>query len=143
MGVGCAVSRGEARLGREHGSPVCRAERKLIEASTVEPDPDHAGAGRHLRARPHPRSPTRATLAATGRGKARIMTTSSIVHASIWRWRVVDIVTAAVLGVASGVLFWAWGLAWTPLSTLLAFSPGLSGLLAGGWLFAGILGGLV
>ena len=71
------------------------------------------------------------------------MTTSSIVHASIWRWRVVDIVTAAVLGVASGVLFWAWGLAWTPLSTLLAFSPGLSGLLAGGWLFAGILGGLV
>jgi len=62
---------------------------------------------------------------------------------SIWRWRVVDIVTAAVLGVASGVLFWAWGLAWTPLSTLLAFTPGLSGLLAGGWLFAGILGGLV
>jgi len=71
------------------------------------------------------------------------VTTQSITRPSIWRWRVVDIVTAAVLGVASGVLFWAWGLAWTPLSTLLAFSPGLSGLLAGGWLFAGILGGLV
>lgn len=70
------------------------------------------------------------------------MTTASFTP-SIWRWRVVDIVTAAVLGVASGVLFWAWGLAWTPLSTLLAFTPGLSGLLAGGWLFAGILGGLV
>ncbi|ARC56398.1 Putative HMP/thiamine permease protein YkoE [Frondihabitans sp. 762G35] len=59
------------------------------------------------------------------------------------RWRVVDIVVASVLGVAAGVVFWAWGLAWTPLSTLLAFSPGLEGLLSGGWLFAGVLGGLV
>ncbi|MCP2030603.1 energy-coupling factor transport system substrate-specific component [Okibacterium sp. HSC-33S16] len=59
------------------------------------------------------------------------------------RWRVVDIVTASVLGVAAGVIFWAWGLAWGPLSTALAFTPGLGGLLAGGWLFAGVLGGLV
>ncbi|MCU1529328.1 MAG: hypothetical protein JWP75_3091 [Frondihabitans sp.] len=59
------------------------------------------------------------------------------------RWRVVDIVVASVLGVASGVIFWAWGLAWTPLSGLLSFSPGLEGLLSGGWLFAGVLGGLV
>jgi energy-coupling factor transport system permease protein len=58
-------------------------------------------------------------------------------------WRVVDIVVASVLGVASGVIFWAWGLAWIPLSGVLAFSPGLAGLLAGGWLFAGVLGGLV
>jgi energy-coupling factor transport system substrate-specific component len=60
-----------------------------------------------------------------------------------YRWRVVDIVVASVLGVASGIIFWAWGLAWTPLSGLLAFTPGLEGLLAGGWLFAGVLGGLV
>jgi energy-coupling factor transport system substrate-specific component len=59
------------------------------------------------------------------------------------RWRVVDIVVASVLGVASGVIFWAWGLAWGPLSGVLAFTPGLGGLLAGGWLFAGVLGGLV
>ncbi|MDQ1583389.1 MAG: energy-coupling factor transport system permease protein [Microbacteriaceae bacterium] len=59
------------------------------------------------------------------------------------RWRVVDIVVASVLGVASGVIFWAWGIAWTPLSNALAFSPGLAGLLAGGWLFAGVLGGIV
>lgn len=59
------------------------------------------------------------------------------------RWRVVDIVTASVLGVAAGVIFWAWGLAWGPLSAALAFTPGLGGLLAGGWLFAGVLGGLV
>jgi len=59
------------------------------------------------------------------------------------RWRVVDIVVASVIGVASGVVFWLWGQAWTPLSSLLAFTPGLEGLLAGGWLFAGVLGGLI
>jgi len=60
-----------------------------------------------------------------------------------FRWRVVDIVVASVIGVAAGVVFWVWGQAWTPLSTALAFLPGLEGLLAGGWLFAGVLGGLV
>ena len=59
------------------------------------------------------------------------------------RWRVVDIVVASVIGVAAGVVFWIWGQAWTPLSTALAFLPGAEGLLAGGWLFAGVLGGLV
>ena len=58
-------------------------------------------------------------------------------------WRVVDIVVASVLGVAAGVVFWAWSAAWTPLAALLAFFAPLSGLLAGGWLFAGPLGGLV
>lgn len=58
-------------------------------------------------------------------------------------WRVVDIVVASVIGVAAGVVFWLWGLAWPGLDALLAFTPGLSGLLAGGWLFAGVLGGLV
>jgi energy-coupling factor transport system substrate-specific component len=59
------------------------------------------------------------------------------------RWRVVDIVVASVIGVASGVIFWAWGLAWSPLSGILAFTPGLEGLLSGGWLFAAVLGGLI
>lgn len=59
------------------------------------------------------------------------------------RWRVVDIVVASVIGVASGVIFWAWGLAWGPLSAALSFTPGLGGLLAGGWLFAGVLGALI
>ena len=69
--------------------------------------------------------------------------TNSTGRRVVWRWRVVDIVVASVLGVASGIIFWAWGLAWAPLSAALAFSPGLAGLLAGGWLFAGVLGGLV
>lgn len=59
------------------------------------------------------------------------------------RWRVVDIVVASVIGVASGVLFWAWGLAYNGLSAPLQLLPGFSAILGGGWLFAGVLGGLV
>ncbi len=73
------------------------------------------------------------------------VSTSASAQASAhrFRWRVVDIVVASVIGVAAGVVFWLWGLAWPGLDTLLAFTPGLSGILAGGWLFAGVLGGLV
>lgn len=59
------------------------------------------------------------------------------------RWRVVDIVVASIIGVAAGVLFWLWGLSWPAFETLFVLSPGLSGLMAGGWLFAGVLGGLI
>ncbi len=58
-------------------------------------------------------------------------------------WRVVDIVVAAVLAVACGVIFWFWAMAWLPLSNLLAFLAPLSGLLAGGWLLGGTIGALV
>lgn len=64
-------------------------------------------------------------------------------QASPLKWRVVDIVVAAVIGVASGVIFWAWGLAYNGLSAPLEFLPGLSAILGGGWLFAGVLGGLI
>jgi len=59
------------------------------------------------------------------------------------RWRVVDIVIASVIGVAAGVVFWAWGLAYTPIDSVLSFSGGFEGILNGGWLFAGVLGGIV
>jgi energy-coupling factor transport system substrate-specific component len=62
---------------------------------------------------------------------------------SRYRWRVVDIVVASVIGVASGVIFWAWGLAYGPLSAALSVTPGFSALLGGGWLFAAVLGGLI
>jgi energy-coupling factor transport system substrate-specific component len=61
-----------------------------------------------------------------------------------YRWRVVDIVIAAVLAVASGVAFWGWDAAWTPLSKPLeVLVPGFSGLLGGVWLFAAVLVGLI
>ncbi|TFC95793.1 MULTISPECIES: ECF transporter S component [Cryobacterium] len=61
-----------------------------------------------------------------------------------YRWRVVDIVIASVIGVASGLIFVVWNQAYNPLSGLLTpLLPGLQALLGGGWLFAGVLGGLI
>jgi len=59
------------------------------------------------------------------------------------RWRVVDIVVASVLGVAGGLVFAAWNVAWAPLSNALAFFPPASAILVGVWLLPGVLGGLV
>lgn len=59
-------------------------------------------------------------------------------------WRVVDIVVAAVLGVAIGLVFWAWntiGGAW--FGVMDALTPGLGGLAVGVWLLGGVVGGLV
>jgi energy-coupling factor transport system substrate-specific component len=61
-----------------------------------------------------------------------------------YRWRVVDIVVASVIGVASGLIFWVWNLTYTPISTPLeALLPGAQSLVGGVWLFAGVLGGLI
>src|SRR4051812_49591029 len=53
------------------------------------------------------------------------------------RWRTVDIVVAAVLGVAFGVVFWAWNF----LGGLAV--PPLSGLLNGVYLMPGVVPGLL
>lgn len=60
------------------------------------------------------------------------------------RYRTIDLVTIAMLGVAFGVVFWGWGkiYALADLATLIAFPPA-SALLGGGWLIAGVVGGLV
>lgn len=60
------------------------------------------------------------------------------------RWRVVDIVVAAVLGVAIGLVFWGWnvvGGAWFGAAD--AVTPGLGGIAVGIWLLGGVVGGLV
>ena len=60
------------------------------------------------------------------------------------RWRVVDIVVASVVGVASGLVFLLWNIAYRGPSALLEpLLPGLQGLLDGPWLFAGVLGALI
>ncbi|MDT0181678.1 ECF transporter S component [Microbacterium sp. ARD31] len=60
------------------------------------------------------------------------------------RWRVVDIVVASVIGVASGLIFLAWNVGYLGPSALLEpLLPGLQGLLDGPWLFAGVLGALI
>lgn len=62
----------------------------------------------------------------------------------LWRWRVVDIVVASVIAVACAVIFLLWNIGYEAPSTLLKpLLPGLQGLLAGPWLLAGVLGGLI
>jgi energy-coupling factor transport system substrate-specific component len=59
-------------------------------------------------------------------------------------WRVVDIVVAAVLAAACGLVFTAWGaISSGPYGVLGAITPGAEGLGNGPFLFAGVLGGLV
>jgi energy-coupling factor transport system substrate-specific component len=60
------------------------------------------------------------------------------------RWRVIDIVTAAVIGVVMGFLFFAWNLIYAPITAPLeAVLPGMQSLLYGVWLIAGVLGALI
>lgn len=61
-----------------------------------------------------------------------------------FRWRVVDIVVASVIGVATGLVFLFWnnvGYAW--FSAADAVTPGLGGVAVGIWLIGGVLGGLI
>jgi energy-coupling factor transport system substrate-specific component len=59
-------------------------------------------------------------------------------------YRTIDLVTITTLAVAFGVIFWGWGKLYEPLSGLAIFSyPPSSGLLAGPWLIAGVIGGLI
>ncbi|WP_299167330.1 ECF transporter S component [uncultured Arthrobacter sp.] len=60
-----------------------------------------------------------------------------------YEWRVVDIVVASVIAVAVGVIFFAWSLGYSGISALTLAYPPLAGLYTGGWLIAGVLGGLI
>lgn len=60
------------------------------------------------------------------------------------RWRVVDIVVASVIAVASAVVFFAWNIAHSGVTApLKAFLPGLQAIDGGMWLFAGVLVALI
>jgi energy-coupling factor transport system substrate-specific component len=58
-------------------------------------------------------------------------------------WRTVDIVVTAVLGVAFGIVFWAWNLFGEVASTPLDFFPPIKGLLNGVYLMPGVVAGLL
>jgi len=62
----------------------------------------------------------------------------------LWRWRVVDIVVASVIAVACALIFLLWNVGYeVPSSLLKPLLPGVQGLVAGPWLIAGVLGGLI
>ncbi len=80
--------------------------------------------------------------------RARTVTTSitstPTKPGSRFSWRVVDIVVASVIGVASGLVFVVWNIASVPATApLQALLPGLQALGGGLWLFAGVLTALV
>ena len=58
-------------------------------------------------------------------------------------WRTRDIVIAAIIGVAFGVVFWAWGVAWGPLDGIFAFAPWAKDLLYAVWLIPAVLAPLI
>ncbi|ALX03352.1 ECF transporter S component [Aeromicrobium erythreum] len=62
---------------------------------------------------------------------------------ALWH-RAIDLAVIVALGLAFGVIFWAWGKLYgaIDLGVTLGYPP-LSGLLAGPWLMAGIVGGLI
>lgn len=61
-----------------------------------------------------------------------------------FRWRVVDIVIASVIGVVCAAVFLLWNVGYEgPASLVKPLLPGAQGLFAGPWLIAGVLGGLI
>ena len=68
----------------------------------------------------------------------------AVSRADRYRWRVVDIVVASVIAVACAAVFLLWNVGYEgPSAILKPLLPGLQGLLAGPWLIAGVLGGLI
>ena len=59
------------------------------------------------------------------------------------RWRTVDIVLGAVLGVAFGAVFQAWNLLWAAVGPAFAALPPLQGFMYGVWLMPAVLVPLV
>ena len=58
-------------------------------------------------------------------------------------WRTRDILVAAVIGVAFGVVFWAWGLAWSAFEPLNLVFPVLRDALYAVWLVPAVLAPLI
>jgi energy-coupling factor transport system substrate-specific component len=54
-------------------------------------------------------------------------------------WRTVDVVVAATIAVASGVLFWAWGLVWNATDPAFTAFPPAQAVMYGVWLLPGVL----
>jgi energy-coupling factor transport system substrate-specific component len=60
-----------------------------------------------------------------------------------WAWRTVDFVTAAVLAVALGIVFWGWDLVYGAIYPLFLGFPPLIGLVGGVWTLGAVLGAAI
>jgi energy-coupling factor transport system substrate-specific component len=59
------------------------------------------------------------------------------------RWRTLDILVAAVIGVAFGVVFWAWNFVWTAADPVFAFAKPAQYAISGVWLLPAIIAPLI
>jgi energy-coupling factor transport system substrate-specific component len=72
------------------------------------------------------------------------MTSTITASGPLTRWRTIDLLTCAFLGVAFGVAYWAWGLVYAvPSNAVSAAFPPLGALFNWPWLVAGIVGMLI
>ena len=62
---------------------------------------------------------------------------------SNWSWRTVDIVVAAAIAIAFGVVFWAWNQVWAAATPAFVAIPPAQNILYGVWLVPAVLGGLI
>jgi energy-coupling factor transport system substrate-specific component len=60
-----------------------------------------------------------------------------------WNWRTVDIVVAAAIAIAFGVVFWAWNQVWAAATPAFVAIPPAQNILYGVWLVPAVLGGLI
>jgi energy-coupling factor transport system substrate-specific component len=58
-------------------------------------------------------------------------------------WRTVDIVVAAAIAIAFGVVFWAWNQLWAATTPAFAAIPPAQYLIYGVWLVPAVLGGFI
>ena len=58
-------------------------------------------------------------------------------------WRVVDIVVAAAIAIAFGVVFVAWNAIWTATTPIFTAVPAAQAIIYGVWLVPGVLVGLI
>jgi energy-coupling factor transport system substrate-specific component len=68
---------------------------------------------------------------------------TSSTDASGVRWRTVDILVAAVVSAAFGVVFFAWNALWIAVTPLFVALPPAQAVLYGVWLLPGVLVGLI
>jgi energy-coupling factor transport system substrate-specific component len=58
-------------------------------------------------------------------------------------WRTVDIVVAAAIAIAFGVVIWGWNQLWAAATPAFAAIPAAQNILYGMWLLPAVLGGLI
>lgn len=63
--------------------------------------------------------------------------------ANPFTWRTIDILVAATLAVAFGVVFWAWAFVWEGIEAALIFYPPLKAVIYGLWLMPAVLAPLI